>query len=49
MSANDHDAIGIIEENKCVISEPSLKFLQLVSIFENNKSDKKQKCEFKFF
>ncbi|VVC30842.1 Hypothetical protein CINCED_3A000126 [Cinara cedri] len=42
---NDHNTCttGIIKEDKCAISELSLKFLQLVSIFEGEDSDKKQK------
>lgn len=35
----------IIEKVSCVASEPSLKFLQLVSIFESEESDIKFKCE----
>jgi len=35
----------ITEEAKCTIGEPSLKFLQLISIFESEESDRKKQCE----
>jgi len=34
------------EHKICTIGEPSLKFLQLVSIFENEESETKLKCEY---
>lgn len=34
------------EHKICTVSEPSLKFLQLVSIFENEESDTKCKCKY---
>lgn len=42
---NQHNNLRITEKVSCVVSEPSLKFLQLVSIFESEVSDIKLKCE----
>jgi len=35
----------LIKEHKCTVSEPSLKFQQLVSIFEKEESETKFKCK----
>lgn len=35
-----------IEDDNCAVGEPSLKVLQLVSIFESDESDAKLKREF---
>lgn len=47
---NKRNATRIVEEAKsAIVSEPSLKFLQLVSIFESEENtvhDTRLKCEF---
>lgn len=39
----------LIKEHDCLVNEPSLKFQQLVSIFENQESETKFKCKYYTF
>lgn len=53
--SDDNDSLNLNEkersekltkEHKCTVNEPSLKFQQLVSIFENEESETKLKCKY---
>lgn len=46
LNGNKNKLIKPKKESKCAVSEPSSKFLHLVSIFESEESDTKPKSEF---